>query len=65
MERRNRDTGVVEAVLFISVEGDDPAATDYFVFLIENGGLAGGNGALRFVEDGVDGVFVYTAEGCR
>ena len=40
----------------------DPAASDYLVFLIEDGGLAGGDGALGFVEEGVDGVFVDAAE---
>ena len=41
----------------------DPAAADYLVFLIEDGGLAGGDGTLGLVEEGVDGVFVDAGEG--
>jgi len=33
---------------------DDPAAADYFVAVVEDGGLAGGDGALGFVEGGKD-----------
>jgi hypothetical protein len=40
----------------------DPTASDYFVFLIEDGGLAGGDGSLGLVEEGVDGVVVDAAE---
>ena len=35
---------------------EDPAAAGYFVVLVEDGGLAGGDGALGLVEDGFDGV---------
>lgn len=42
---------------------DDPAAAGYFVALIENGGLAGGDGALGFVEGGLDAVGGGDAEG--
>src|SRR5712672_3099515 len=41
---------------------DDPTASDYLVFLIEDGGLAGGDGSLGLVEAGVDGVVVDAAE---
>src|SRR3984885_10839962 len=41
---------------------DDPAAADYLVFLIEDGGLAGSGGSLGLVEAGVDRVFVDAAE---
>src|SRR5271170_3054720 len=40
----------------------DPAASDYLVFLIEDGGLAGGDGSLGLVEAGVDGVVVDAAK---
>lgn len=33
---------------------DDPAAADYFVAVVEHGGLAGCDGALRVVERGDD-----------
>jgi hypothetical protein len=33
---------------------DDPAAADYFVAVVEDGGLAGGDGALGLVEGGED-----------
>ncbi len=33
---------------------EDPAASSYFVALVEDGGLAGGDGALGVVEDGFD-----------
>lgn len=33
---------------------DDPAAADYFVVVVEDSGLAGGDGALGFVEGGQD-----------
>jgi hypothetical protein len=42
---------------------DDPAAAGYFVFLIEDGGLAGGDGALGLVEEGADLVVVDAGEG--
>ena len=41
----------------------DPAAAYYFVVLIEDGGLAGGDGSLRLVEDGVDLVFAVAVQG--
>ena len=41
---------------------DDPTASDYLVFLIEDGGLAGGDCTLGLVEEGVDGVVVDAAE---
>ncbi len=43
----------------------DPAAAYYLVFLVEDGGLAGGDGALGFVEGGVDEVFAGAGEGGR
>ena len=41
---------------------DNPATPDYLVFLIEDGGLAGGDCTLGLVEEGVDGVFVDAGE---
>jgi hypothetical protein len=44
----------------------DPAAAYYFVVLIENGRLAGGDGSLRLIEDGVDFVVAVAVQGgCR
>ncbi len=37
---------------------DDPAAADYLILLIEDGGLAGGDGSLGLVEVCPDGVVV-------
>src|ERR1700753_3080087 len=41
----------------------DPPTSDHLVFLIEDGGLAGGDRALGLVEEGVDGFGVYAGEG--
>jgi hypothetical protein len=41
----------------------DPAAAYDFVVLIEDGGLAGGDGSLRLVEGGVDLVVAMAAQG--
>ena len=41
---------------------ENPAATGYFVALIKDGGLAGSDGALGLVEDGLDAVLVCDAE---
>ena len=41
----------------------DPAAAYYFVVLIEDGGLAGSDGSLRLVEDGVDLVVAVAVQG--
>jgi hypothetical protein len=45
---------------------DDPTAAGYFVALVEDGGLAWGDGALGVVEGGFDQVFIDDAErgGC-
>src|SRR5882757_4651238 len=48
---------------YFGISLDDPTASGYLVFLIEDGGLAGGDGALGLVEEGVDGVVVGAA-GC-
>lgn len=42
---------------------EDPAAAYYLVLLVEDGGLAGGDGALGFVEVGVDFGVVEAGEG--
>jgi len=42
---------------------DNPAAADDLVFLIEDGGLAGGDGSLGLVEESMDGVVIDAAEG--
>src|SRR5882757_8568752 len=47
---------------YFGISLDDPTASGYLVFLIEDGGLAGGDGALGLVEEGVDGVVVDAAE---
>lgn len=41
----------------------DPAAAYHFVVLIEDGGLAGRDGSLRLVEDGVDLVVAVAVQG--
>src|SRR5882762_9791169 len=50
------------AGFYFGIPLDDPTASDYLVFLIEDGGLAGGDGALGLVEEGVDGMVVDAAE---
>ena len=45
-------------------ELEDPTAAGYFVVLVEDCGLAWGDGALGLVEDGFDGVGGGDAEGC-
>jgi len=50
------------AGFYFEIPLDDPTASDYLVFLIEDGGLAGGDGALGLVEEGVDGMVVDAAE---
>jgi len=42
---------------------DDPAAPGDLVALVEDGGLAGGDGALGVVEGGLDEVFGDDAQG--
>src|SRR5882757_7369000 len=44
------------------IRSGDPTASDYLIFLIEDGGLAGGDGALGLVEEGVNGVVVDAVE---
>ena len=41
----------------------DPAAAYYLVLLVEDGGLAGGDGSLGVVEGGVDYVAAGSGEG--
>jgi hypothetical protein len=42
----------------------DPATTYYCVSVVEDGALAGGDGALRFVEDDLDFVGAGRLDGC-
>ena len=51
-----------KAMAMTTRSSGDPAASDYLVFLIEDGGLAGGDGSLRLIEEGVDGFGVYAGE---
>src|SRR5690242_13309331 len=57
-----RRTSAPSAESCRSIGLDDPAAADDLVFLIKDGGLAGGDGALGLVEEGVDGRVVDAVE---
>jgi hypothetical protein len=35
----------------------NPTAADYFVAIVEDGGVAGGDGALRLIEGDADAIF--------
>src|SRR5215472_955222 len=56
-------TAIRSGSLAVFIERDDPAAADYFVFVVEDGGLAGGDGALGFVEECVNRVVIDAGEG--